>query len=368
MKILVGFVNKFFAPNLNLAIFDTNDESFNWIYNKEIDSVVGEVKGVNGVVEFRDHYIVGYQSKPTKIAVFDRNFKIISVNAVKEIVNLHTFTTRDHKLYTVSTGTDEVFEVDFDENWNIKSTKCIYKKSIYKKDKWHINSICNHEGNLIVTCFNKKINGSWKNSKVGQIIDISNNIVLKKNLFQPHTAYSSESNQLLFCESGANNLHLGLDNVLKTQGYTRAITEDNDFYYVGLSGRRLQSRSKGLMNTEETTNNEESKSGIVIINKNTLEIVNVHYLNNYGIEIFDIIILNYAPEWVKNNIVNQLQMEEFENQIYALKTKLISIVKKKNIFTRIFLKSKQILRQVYLFFSYVFFDKIKISESEKSTL
>jgi len=335
MNILIGFVNKFYAPNLNLGVINIEKKTFNWIFNEEIEERIQNVKGVNGIIKFKEHFIVGYQSKPTKIVVFNKDFRIISVNEVPEIVNLHTFSAFDDKLYCVSTGTDEIFCLTFDSNFNIKTLDLIYKKSKRKTDNWHINSICNINNKLIITCFGLKNNKSWKNAKNGQVINISDNTILKNNLFQPHTSYLSNSNKLMYCESGTNTVFIGEKEKISLEGYTRGITEDNENYYIGLSGRRLQSRSKGTLNTGETTNKNESNSGITIVDKNKLEIKENIVLSQYGIEIFDLVVLDSIPDWIDNKSPFDFQLEEYEKQIYKLVTKLHQYTKKEGLFNRI---------------------------------
>lgn len=345
MKLLIGFVNQFFTPLLNLGVLDLDNESFQWIFNEQIARATTNVQGVNGLSIYRDHIFVGYQSNPTKILIFNTNFEIINELVIPEIKQLHSFTFIEDKIYCVSTGTGEIFELQYEQGFNIKEIKCIYRVSNFKEDRVHLNSICVHNGELISTCFGKKINGSWRNSKNGRLFYIRNNETILDGLFQPHSAHTING-QWVVCESGTGNLIFQNSRKVNLGGYIRGIAHD-DFIYVGLSGKRIKSRSKGTLNIGVSNSLNDNKSFIKILDKKKLKVLNVFDVSVYGTEIFDLEIL---PSKFEVSSLNKepikLQLEHLENRIVKLEKQL-----QEKKLRKILLKKLKFFKKLVLSFS-----------------
>lgn len=337
-KLLVGFVNQFYTEKLNLGIYELNSKKFYWIYNDEIKRSLGHVFGVNGIIKFKDKFIVGYQSKPTKIGIYNSEFKLLKVLLLDNIIDLHSFTIMNDKLYCVSTGTNQVIEITLTNDFDISDTKPFYSYgNNNKKDIYHLNSISAYNDCLYITMFGKKNNNSWKNSENGQLIKISDKKIVKNSLQHPHTVYSIDTS-LSYCESKTGKFYLG-ETEFDLLNYTRGICFSNDFIFVGSSGKRIKSRSEGTINTNEASNPEETKSYISIINRSSKKIESKIFLNDFGTEIYELLYLDNGfkiPEWIKINSWKDLSITHLREKImkqqefianYSIKKRIYNLFK-----------------------------------------
>jgi len=333
-NLLIGFVNQFYTEKLNLGIYELSSNKFYWIYNNEITRSLGRVIGVNGIIRFKDKFIVGYQSKPTKIGIYDSEFKLLKVLLLDNVIDLHSFTIINDKLYCVSTGTNQVIEITLTNDFDISNTKPFYSYgNNIKKDIYHLNSISSYNDCLYITMFGKKNNNSWKNSENGQLLRISDKKVIKTSLQQPHTVYFIDTS-MSYCESKTGKFIMD-DMKYDLKNYTRGICFSDDYIFVGSSGKRIKSRSEGTINIDEATTEEESKSYISIINRSTKVIEDKIYLNDFGTEIYEIIFLDerfQTPGWLKTISRNKLEINHLKEKIIKQQEFIINNSIKKRIY------------------------------------
>jgi len=339
-KLLIGFVNQFYTEKLNLGIYDLITNEFYWIYNNEINQSLGRVFGVNGIVRFKDRFIVGYQSIPTKIGIYDSEFNLLNVLTLGNIIDLHSFTILHDKLYCISSGTNQVFEITLTNDFAISEIKPFYTfGKNNKKDIYHLNSITAFNDFLYITMFGKKMNKSWKNSDDGTLMNITNQEVVKNMLRHPHTVYSIDDS-LAYCESKTGKFYYG-EKAFDLFNYTRGICFSNDFIFVGSSGKRIKSRSEGTVNTNEASNSEETKSYISIIHRKSKKITGKIYLSDFGTEIYEILHLNEdfeIPNWCRKESWKDLKITHLQEKVMeqqntirdaSLKNRAIRLIKHK---------------------------------------
>ena len=334
MNLLVSFVNQYYSPQLCLGIIDLNTGDFFWIYDEPIAHATKNVLGVNGLYSIDNKIIVGYQSNPTKILVLNsKDFSIIKDVEIPNVIDLHSFAYFEGNLYCVSTGTDEVIKIKFDNDYNIVNTEVYWDTGHSGRDNYHVNSIAIDEDKIYVTFFGKKHEKGWKETLNGGVINLKTREIIFEDLHHPHTIFFS-NNQAILCESGKGNI-VFLNKKMHRKylgGYLRGIAENEDYLFVGSSGKRLISRSEGTVNLDPTKNEEEAKSFIYWLKKPKMEILKKIELSYFGTEIYDLLFLENSIN--KKNFTSTnplfLRIKHMEHELVTIKGKLAEQSKQKS--------------------------------------
>jgi hypothetical protein len=146
------------------------------------------------------------------------------------------------KLYTVSTGTNELIRIAEDGE--------ILERRKYAGwgDSWHINCMDEWNGRLVLSAFGKfDRHRGWKDLSKGSgiVFDAFTEEVLWDGLNKPHTPRIDEHGNKYVCDSANHLLCVDPANGEKFDvqipGFTRGLAIGKDYLYVGLS----QPREKG---------------------------------------------------------------------------------------------------------------------------
>jgi GT2 family glycosyltransferase/glycosyltransferase involved in cell wall biosynthesis len=114
-------------------------------------------------------------------------------------------------------------------------------------DSMHLNSICNHNGRLLVSAFGRfaeQREYKGRTRGTGLVLDIESGETLIDGLSQPHSLVS-HGEWLYFCDSERSEVVRwkpgGVEQRVKLPGYTRGLCVAGDNLYVGISRSRNQS-------------------------------------------------------------------------------------------------------------------------------
>lgn len=321
--LLVGFVNQYFTPSLNLGLLNLNTEKFLWITNNKIAELTSDTYGVNGIVKYREKYIVGYQSGPTLFVIYNKDFSIANSFRIKHVSNQHSFCVYQGKLLTVSTGFDEIVELCLDEKYNLVGYSSFWKhpKNSKKSDLFHINSIASKKDNIYITCFGTPPFEKGDIKRIsGKVINIVTDQIIVENLYHPHSSIFIDEN-FMACESGTEMI-FDLQKKYFIGGYTRGIAFSENNLYVGSSGKRLRSRSQGTFNVGWGETILDSRSFINIVSREGNHVEKKIDLSQYGNEIYELLYLKdfLPPDWILKN--DKEQIYYFESQIDFLTRKI----------------------------------------------
>src|SRR5687767_9937682 len=130
--------------------------------------------------------------QPCSLLVFSRkNFKLLHQYEFRLVKDVHSFllSPDESRLYVVSTGTDELIELDLD-GCHVKNEKTVWRPEVDGElnDHHHLNSICYWNGDIIISGFGKKaIPDDWNSAKNGFIYNVTKKRLLKEGLLQPHS-------------------------------------------------------------------------------------------------------------------------------------------------------------------------------------
>ncbi len=334
MKIMIGFVNQFYTPQLNIGLLNLADSDFRWVTNERIEAATAHVHGVNGMLKVGDRLLIGYQSEPTTLAVFDHDFKLIHQKNCHDIAQLHSLCHFGSNALCISTGTEETHLIDLanmSDSLHTSQWRRMGKQS-GRFDRNHFNSVASCEGRVMATCFGPKLHGNWVHSKNGQIVNLISGEVEKQNLHQPHSLKFHRGSWLV-CESGTGRILGERGELIEVGGYVRGLAPiSDDLICVASSAQRIQSRSKGTINLGLDKSQGQQKTAIHIVDLKTEKTIQSVDLSIHGAEIFDLIPMpDYQqPEWIGLLDPLEIQVSHLERQLKTQKKSNLI----KNRFTR----------------------------------
>ena len=286
MKLLVSL---FHTSDLNtLCVFDENFNNIGFFGHKDFNNA-------KGIALFDNKILVAHKNTEGEcfIVIYSKEkFKIIQKISLPETKDIHSILIKDHKLFVVSSGTNEIHVyklVDILKLNRIYPTERIrpIKDCNVLIDEFHFNSVNNLNEMIIVSAFGKKKNegDKWVEQNNGFILNVDNNNVLnKESIKHPHSLVVVNED-LFFCESGKNNIFKNNQTIIENiDGYPRglAILEDK-YIFVGSSTRIYDDKKS------------KNKSKIIrfCLKNNSYIIGNSFIFDDSNLEIYDIICLNY---------------------------------------------------------------------------
>jgi hypothetical protein len=292
LSLLVGFVSKWCAPELCLGILEPESGRFGWLRGSDLLGVTRQTLGVNGICRLRDHWVIGFFATPTTFAVLDKQFRVVSTFEVPEIKDVHSFCHYSGDLLTVSTGTDEVLRLKLGERFEFKGTEVVYRASSGGTDVHHVNSVAAiSDDRILATQFGRKHANGWVATREGTLFELPAQRTLLQPLHHPHTAHVVDG-EWVVCESGTGKLHFERGEVVELGGYVRGLAHDSTRFYVGVSGRRLRSRSEGTTNMGPTNDPNAARCGVHVCTRNPLARERFHDLSLYATEIYELVMLS----------------------------------------------------------------------------
>ncbi len=187
------------------------------------------------------------------------------------------------QLYVVSTGTNEVVQLDAEG-------KLAYQwKFPGEQGSWHLNCIDLWNGRYVVSCFGRKEKpsdyaGSWHEQ--GVVFDLESGDVLWSRLTKPHTPRMDKDGRQYVCDSETNRLLIRqtddkIREICFPGAFTRGLAFGNKHIYVGLSAIRHRGVS-------EIDPNSIPNARIAILDKDSFDQVGL--INLPSAEVYDIIL------------------------------------------------------------------------------
>lgn len=187
------------------------------------------------------------------------------------------------QLYVVSTGTNEVVQLDPDGNLSYSW------KFPGEQASWHLNCLDLWNGRYVVSCFGRKgkpsdYQGSWREH--GVVFDLESGDVLWSGLTKPHTPRMDKQGRQYVCDSETNRLlvrHLDghVSELLFPGAFTRGLAFGQRHIYVGLSA--IRHRGVSEIGPDSIPN-----ARIALLDKDTFQLVG--QIDLPSAEVYDIVI------------------------------------------------------------------------------
>ncbi|AFZ44902.1 hypothetical protein PCC7418_2766 [Halothece sp. PCC 7418] len=204
-----------------------------------------------------------------------------------ETVDVHDILIENNTIVCVATGSNEVLWFDshgqFLKKWKAEG----------EGDAWHLNCLLPVEGDLYLSAFGEfQSHRGWlgQSNQTGFIMNLKSGQKVMTGLSGPHTPRFID-NRWVICDSHRKSLVVQTEcnekKIIQLQGFTRGLTYDENYIYVGESANRKTAK-------------KDEYSYITVIDKVSLEIV-----ERIGIpfpEIYDIVLI--SDEMAKNIFSN----------------------------------------------------------------
>ncbi len=306
MNILITFCNTIDTPGYpNLGVINIETKEFHVV---ELPAEINQT-GMLGLalssryvfagLQHVDGGVEGYQSPPA-LLIFNRSdLKLVSVYRLTLVKDIHSFYLhQDEKmLYIVSSGTDDIIRLHLDDS-NVISEETFWSPSleVTKADTFHLNSIYLHHDDIFVSGFGlKEIPEDWNSAHNGFIYNVSRGKEIISGLEQPHSIDVID-HRIAFCESRNKMLRfVGEEKSLVLPGYARGLCHHEEHLYVGTSASRKKSKSTG----KPVTGTAISPGGCTLsqVDINSLEITYSWDLNDYAVEIYELMLVPDVSHW-----------------------------------------------------------------------
>lgn len=299
MKILASLCNINDEVRSGLMVFEEDLSSYRHLKPPEGVPRVS----ITGIALSDDEIIASVQGGG--ILILDRKtLELKSSNPLGISLDTHSLLLHEERLYAVAAGINAVVSMDL-KNGVIVSEEIFWKISdeTDPSDNVHLNSICVHEGTLLVSGFGKRESCLWSSAKHGFVIDIKSRKVLHKDIHQPHTLMSYRG-AILICESEKGRV-LDLSNRKEAVvgGYVRGLCAGKEGLYAAVSRGRTVSRSTGLVLTNPGDEGDlKGYSAIYLIDQDTFTVKKAVETGEF--EFYDLSIVGgEADDWPVHNLV-----------------------------------------------------------------
>jgi hypothetical protein len=194
-----------------------------------------------------EHFVYVAVRRPAGLILLNRrDLRVVQRHALPELNDLHSLGVREHEVFVVSTGTDEVVCLSL-RGSRIVSQSVLWRPagSALRADAHHLNGLCFYRGELHVSGFGKKTGEGWPTAGDGFICNLERGATVVSGLRHPHSLLPLDDG-LAYCESGARTVHLPARPPIRDMpGYARGLCRIGDHLLVGASARRLVSRTSG---------------------------------------------------------------------------------------------------------------------------
>ncbi|MEO5905830.1 MAG: DUF4915 domain-containing protein, partial [Saprospiraceae bacterium] len=237
---------------------------------------------------------------PCSLLVFDKkNFELLHQHYFKIVEDVHSFllSADEQTLYVVSTGTDEVIRLELKDEY-------VINESVFwrpdpdgeRLDHHHLNSICQWNGDIIISGFGRKlVPDDWNTALNGFVYNITQHRSIYEGLIQPHSLIVIDQ-RLAVCESRQKKV-MFIDHgpQIDLGGYSRGICHLNKKLIVGISARRVKSKSTGKLNK----NKEVDQTGCTVckLSLDPFIVEKVISLNHCANEIYEMLAVDHIEEW-----------------------------------------------------------------------
>jgi hypothetical protein len=301
MQVLVSFCNLKAPGCPALGLLDPETSSFRVLALPE--AVAGN-KGLTGLAVAGPHLYAVVQSVGdaggSSLLVFDRtNLVLLHRYEFRTAADVHSLWSDGSRLIAVSTGTDEVVELEL-RGPEVVSERVIWRPEPDgpREDRYHLNAVHGGDGKILIAGFGKKAEAAWTTARDGFIVDIATGERVATCIDQPHSVIRV-GDRLVCCESRKAGLRvLGQDGAeVRLPGYTRGLCAIGDSLFVGTSVGREHSRSTGRVNNPADGGTPSGRCTIGRLSADTLEVIWTIELGPYAQEIYDLLPVEGTAAW-----------------------------------------------------------------------
>ena len=221
-----------------------------------------------------------------------------TLHPLENLRDVHSICLHQHRLYLVSTGTDEVIALELD-GANIVGQTVAWRPipEAPREDLHHLNTLVSWNGSLIVSGFGEKSGPLWSSATNGFLHDITTGQRLLSGIAQPHSMLPM-GGDLLICESLVQSVRtLYSGRRVRLDGYTRGLGIAAGRIAVGVSRGRRRSRSTDQLNNWGSPGGSGGQCGIYWLTQEGLDVEGFTDLGFCSDEIYEILPMDGFGVW-----------------------------------------------------------------------
>jgi hypothetical protein len=250
--------------------------------------------GATGIARLPDgEFVVALPEQGSLVRVSQ---DLIPIDRIEDgrLVDAHSLVAGDGAVLAVSTGRDCVLSFGVGERQ--LGSPAVHPATDTDADTLHVNSVCMHEGRMLVSMFGLGWRDQPDDARTGSIVELGSRRTVSAGIRHPHSV-TSYGGQLYLCSSPAGTV----DEVLadgrrvvraRYPGYLRGLHLDAGGALVGVSRMRRRSRGSGAPIRSEAIGAD--RSGILRFGPGW-EPMGFIDLTWFGSEIFDVTALDGDP-------------------------------------------------------------------------
>ena len=205
--------------------------------------------------------------------------------------DVHSICADDSSLYAVSTGTDELLQLDLDGEGRVKTEEVVWKPDLEaeRTDLHHLNDVAVIDGRLLISGFGRRPGpNAWQDARMGFVRSTSDGTVVLGPLYHPHSICDLGSGEFAVCESPRRRV---VTNKGRTSsplpGYARGLCLAGGKLYVGTSRNRHPSEPLSIL-PYRGDYGDEGLAAICELDLETLDVERIIELSAHGREVYDI--------------------------------------------------------------------------------
>ena len=261
---------------------------------------LGLTHGVTGLTASDRFVYLVTQAPRCVLLVCDRlRFTLVSRYIFTLGRDIHSIRLVDDILYAVSTGTDEVIAMPC-RGEEVGPERVIWRPpaDARREDLHHLNSIVDHQGDLLVSGFDKKAGNKWETVLEGFIYNISKDEVVCRGIKQPHSLFLLDE-KIGFCESRSSIVRMLDDS--RTQilpGYSRGVCRSGEHLFVATSARRnVPVPAANVVDDYRLHQPQQSRCTVNLLSPADFRIQESIDLGTFASEIYDLLPIADASNW-----------------------------------------------------------------------
>jgi len=292
--VLVSFCNVRVPRAPVLALLDTSTCK---LAVPELPETLRRSRSLTGLaVSERYVYAVG---NPETLFVLDRrDLSLLNQYEFERGRDVHSICNEGDRLWAVSTGTDEILELDLDGT-DVVSERVIWRPEPDgpHQDIHHLNTIGRFDGRRLVSGFGKKSQDLWSSATNGFVHDIERDDRLVDGIEQPHS-FATLDSSVLVCESRRQTVR-STDGAASPRlpGYTRGLCVVDGTLLVGTSVGRRVSKRAGLVGNPSDRGESAGECAVLFLSAETWEVQGTVDAASLGREIYDLIPIEGVRDW-----------------------------------------------------------------------
>lgn len=219
--------------------------------------------------------------------------RILSRHFDDRLIDTHSLAATGRTLFAVSTGRDCVPEYQIGNDH--LELRTVHRLSQATADTLHVNSICIHQGRVLVGMFGEGWRKQATDAQTGLILDLGSRQTVSTSIRHPHSLCSTHDHLYVLGSSDGTveQVHPGGERTVcaRFPGYLRGLSIFEEGAIVGVSRNRHPSRAPNAENVDAAS--FEDYCGVLRFNKgwDLIDFVDLSWL---GPEIFDIALVSPA--------------------------------------------------------------------------